>query len=345
MKLLFCILLIPLLSCKAASLEIEPPLPPDSLHLVLPEDNTSFADGLWELLDGAFSVIRPDITEAFTIGAGMICTVMLLSIFPVFSRKANGVIMVCGAFAITSTLLSGTHSMIRLGVSTVEQMVDYGKLLLPVMTTGLAAQGGITSSAALYAGTALFNTLLGSFITRLLIPMVYLFLALATANCAAGNDLLKRLQEFIKWFLTWCLKTLLTVFTTYVTVTGVISGTTDAASLKATKVMLSSFVPVVGSILSDASESVLVSVSMAKNAAGIYGIFAILAIFLEPFLRIGIHYLLLKGTGAICQVFGVKSVSDLIEDFSSAMGFLLAMTGSVCLMLLISTICFLKGVG
>jgi stage III sporulation protein AE len=126
-------------------------------------------------------------------------------------------------------------------------------------------------------------------------------------------------------------------------ITGVITGTTDAAALKATKMTISSFVPVVGSILSEASEAVLVSAGMAKNAAGIYGIFAILALFLEPFLRIGAHYLILKLTAAVCNVFGEKRATDLIEDFSSAMGFLLGMTGSICLLLLISTVCFLKG--
>ena len=128
-------------------------------------------------------------------------------------------------------------------------------------------------------------------------------------------------------------------------ITGVISGTTDAATLKAAKLTISGVVPVVGGILSDASEAVLVSAGLVRNAAGIYGIFAILAIFLTPFLRIGCHYLLLKLTGTLCAVFGVKRCTDLIGDFTTAMGLLLAMTGSVCLLQLISTVCFLRGVG
>ena len=145
--------------------------------------------------------------------------------------------------------------------------------------------------------------------------------------------------------ISWSLKTLLTIFTTYISITGVVSGTTDAATLKATKVTISSFVPVVGSILSDASEAVLVSVGLAKNAAGIYGIFAILALFLEPFMRIGLHYLLLKTVCGICGILGSKRICDLIGDFSTAMGLLLAMTGTVCILLLIATVCFMKGVG
>ena len=37
--------------------------------------------------------------------------------------------------------------------------------------------------------------------------------------------------------------------------------------------------------------------------------------------------------------------ANLIAAFSEAMGLLLGMTGSICIMLLISTVCFMKGVG
>ena len=46
--------------------------------------------------------------------------------------------------------------------------------------------------------------------------------------------------------------------------------------------------------------------------------------------------------GAMLIAFGIVK---LIGDFSTAMGLLLAMTGSECLLLLISPVCFLKGVG
>ena len=101
----------------------------------------------------------------------------------------------------------------------------------------------------------------------------------------------------------------------------------------------------VGGILSDASEAVLVSAGTVKNAAGIYGMLAVIAIWIGPFLKIGLHYLLLKLTGAVCAIFGSKEMSGLVGDFSSAMGMLLAMTGSVCLMLMISLVCFMRGVG
>lgn len=231
-----------------------------------------------------------------------------------------------------------------LGAETVIQISEYGKLLIAVLSAALAAQGGVSGSSALYTVTALFDALLSNMIGKLLLPLLYLFLTLAVAYAALGEDLLKKLRDSTKWLMTWLLKTILYVFTGFISITGVISGPTDAAALKAAKLTISGVVPVVGGILSDASEAVLVSAGLVKNSIGLYGLFAVLAIWLDPFLRICAHYLLLRFTALVCGVFGSKGISNLIEDFASAMGFLLAMTGSVCLMFLISTVCFMRGV-
>ena len=236
-----------------------------------------------------------------------------------------------------------SNALIRLGVETVEELCEYGKLLLPVMTAAMAAQGGVTASAALYTGTALFNSLLTSVVSRLIVPMLYIYLCLSVANSAIGEEVLKNLRSFVKWLMTWCLKLVLYVFTGYMGITGVVSGSADAAAIKAAKLAISGAVPVVGGILSDASETILVSAGIMKSAAGVYGLLAILAVWIGPFLQIGIQYLLLKITAAVCGVFGVKHSVSIVQDFSGAMGFLLAMTGTVCLLLLISTVCFMRG--
>lgn len=343
-KLLLFLLLLSLIVMPVAAAEISAPTVPESGKDMMPASD-SFGDGLWEMLQKALARIRPDLAEASRVCLAVIAAVLMVSILQSSSGTVKTVTEFAGAVTVAAVLLLSTNSMIRLGAETVTELSAYGKLLLPVMTAALAAQGGITASTALYTGTAVFDAVLSSLISSFLVPMVYLFLALASANSAVGEDILKKMRDFIKWLVSWCLKTILTVFTTYMGITGVVSGTTDAVTLKATKVTISSCVPVVGGILSDASEAVLVSAGLAKNAAGIYGIFAVLAVFAEPFLKIGIHYLMLKLTASVCDIFGSKRMTELIGDFSTAMGLLLAMTSAVCLLLLISTVCFLKGAG
>ena len=156
---------------------------------------------------------------------------------------------------------------------------------------------------------------------------------------------MKKLRDLLKGVMTWMMKILLYVFTGYVSITGVVSGTADQSAVKAAKLTISGAVPVVGNILSDASEAVLVSAGLVKSTVGIGGMLAVIAITIVPFIQIGLQYLLLKLTAAVCGLISHKSVSDLVEDFSGAMGLLLGMTGAVCMMFLISLVCFLKGMG
>lgn len=328
-----------------SALELAAPSVPDSAAERMPEQTDAFGEGLSELVRNAIAKIYPQWQDAKKICLSVLAAAMAVSFLKTFQGIGKRT-MDLAAVAVTAVvLLKSSHSMIHLAAATVQQMTDYGKLLFPVMTAALAANGGVTASAALYAGTAAFDLLLGSLLSGMLVPAVYLFLAMSVGSAATGEVLLKQLRDLIKTAISWCLKTIITVFTTYMSITGVVSGTTDAAALKATKITISSAVPVVGGILSDASEAVLISAGMMKNAAGIYGILAVLAIFLEPFLQIGVQYLMMKTASALCCVFSEGSITALTEDFSTAMGLLLAMTGSVCLFLLVSTVCFMKGVG
>lgn len=344
-KFLIFLFLVGMLIQPVAALEITAPAVPESGSQNMPVDTDNFGNGISQLIRRGLQLLRPDLAEASRVSVSVIAAVMLVSILHTFSGPISTISDLAGSAAIAGGLLLTSNSMIQLGAQTVVEISEYGKLLLPVMTAALAAQGGVTTSTALFAGTAGFSALLGTLISRILVPGAYLYLALAVGNAALGEEILKKLRDLVKSVISWCLKTLLTTFTTYIGVTGVVSGTADSAALKAAKATVSTVVPVVGNILSGASEAMLVSAGLLKNAAGIYGIFAVLAIFLEPFLKILAHYWMLKLTAAVCSIFGSGRTASLAGDFSTAMGFLLAMTGSTCLMMLISTVCFMKGVG
>lgn len=344
-KVWILIYLLLVLAVPANALELTAPSVPSAGADYMPSQTQDFGEAVMEILGDAVSYFRPDLREAAVSCLGVLAGCMAIALLAAFPGHRRGVAELAGTLAVGGILLRAAQSLIALGAETVVQISEYGKLLLPVMASAMAAQGGITSAAAIYTGTALFDTVLSSLISAVLLPMIYLFLALAVGCGALDDPMLKKLRDGMKRAVSWCLKTVLYVYTGYISITGVVSGTTDAGVLKAAKLTISGVVPVVGGILSDASEAVLVTAGTVKNAAGIYGLLAILAVWIGPFLRIGAHYLILKGLALVCGVFGVKGLSELVGDFSAAMGLLLAMTGAVCLMLMISTFCFMRGVG
>lgn len=342
-KAIILIILFPFLTICVQALQLDPPLPDDSAIEYMPEADSTLGEGILSLVRKVLPELRPDLNNALQTCAGIFTAVVLLSIIPNASSQSLQMADWAGAVSISALLIGNTHSLVGLGIDTIESLSEYGKLFYPVMTTAVAAQGGVTSASAIYLGTAAFTVFLGKFITQTLVKCIYLFLAVSVANCAVKEDQLKRIKEELKKGIHWFLKTVISLFIAYMSITNILSGTADAASVKAMKAAISAAVPVIGNTLSNASEKILVGAALVKNSIGIYGIFAVLAIFLAPFFKIGVHYGILRACAAVCRLFKAKSVTALVEDFTAAMGLLLAMTGSQFLMMLISLVCFLHG--
>ena len=334
-----------MLTVPVSATSITAPEPPRDAESLLPDDRDSFSEDVWYVLRAGVQACLPDVSKTVGICASLLGTCLLLSLLRTYDGRSKPIVQLAGVIAIAGLLVENTGSMIQIGADTVTELSEYGKMLIPVMTAALASQGGGTSAAAIYTATALFDAVLSSGVATLLVPGIYIYLIISIVNAAAGDSILQKMRDFIKWALSWGLKLILYVFTGYISITGIISGTADQTAIKAAKLTFNGMIPVVGGIISDASETILIGASVVKNSVGIAGMLILLSIVIVPFLKIGVLYLLLKLTAAVCAMFCDKEIVVLIEDFSAAYGLLLAMTGTVALLFLISTVCFLKGIG
>lgn len=320
---------------------------PSEISEMLPEFSETEPADFWQSLKDMLFGSLIEAKSSFRSGLGL-CAI-LLGIVTLCSaaeisaaENCSGAVVVAGALGMTAAVMGSFQSMIVLASDTIRGMTDYNACMLPVMASTAAMSGAFSSSSAIYAGTVLFSQLLMQLITRLLIPGVYFYLCISMAEAALSRDTLSEIREFIGWLISKSLKIVLYIFVGYMTITGVISGSADSSALRATKAALSGMVPVVGGIISDASESLVASASMLRSSVGIFGMLAVLAMVLLPFFRVGIHYLLFKITAAVSGSIGLMPHVGLLKHFSEAMGYLLAMCGTCAMLMLISFACFMR---
>lgn len=221
--------------------------------------------------------------------------------------------------------LAGLTSLCR---ETTEQIQIFSKSMLPVMTTAIGLSGSPASAALVYSGTMFALDLCISLITGVYIPAVSAYVAILTVNTAIGNDMLKRLAACVKWLITGSLRLLLTLFFFYITISGSVSHGMDAGTVKAAKFALNSSVPLVGNILSGATDSVLAGAVVLKNSLGVFGMLCICAICLVPFLRIGVNYLAFKIGAAVLSPICPKLLSGLADGIADSIGMIFGMLGS-----------------
>ena len=312
---------------------------------ITPTDAGSLADGTKGILTSLSKQSGSALKESLRCAAVVMAIVLLCSVVGQFgfSVPANAV-TVAGVLAIMTACTGSIHSLISLGRDSLDQIQVFSNVLLPTLAAATVAVGATASSAAIYTATVLFSNLLINLISVVFLPLVYAYLALCTADAVLDNGTLQRVAKLIRWLITNGLKWLLLIFTGYVTVSGVISGSADSAQIRAAKLALSGAVPVVGSIIADASETVLVSAALLRSSVGVFGMLVILGICAYPFLRIGVQYLIFQAAAALSSAFGDKRLIGVMDAVSGVMGFLLAMTGTEALLLLISCVCSMKAV-
>jgi len=243
---------------------------------------------------------------------------------------------VAGALSVTLLSAGSLDSLMGLGAETMEQLGSFSKVLLPALAAAAAAGGAVGTAGVQQVTTVFFADLLLSLINGLLMPMVYLYIGTLTAGAMLPDNRLTVLADGIKKTITWILSASLIAFTIYLSVVHVIAGSADTAAVKVAKAAISGAVPVVGSILAEASETVLAGAGLLKNTIGIFGTLAVLAICAYPFLQLGIQYILYKFTAFLAGTVGAPNLCRLIDGLGGAFGLVLGMTGACALLLLIS---------
>ncbi len=304
-------------------------------------DGTGLDEGIQAILDTGSEQISGVVRKALRSGVLLLAVVLLCALAEGMNGAAGSGVdtaSLVGALAVTAVAVADAHSLIGMGREALDEMELFSKALLPTITAAAAAAGSPGGAVARQVATMLFSDILMTLITRLLMPLVYAYIAACAAYAALGNEGLRRIGGTLKWLVTSVLTSVLLIFVGYLTVSGVIAGSADAVSVKAAKFAVSGLVPVVGGILSDAAETVLAGAGILKNAVGVFGMLVVLCMCVAPFLQLGIHYLVYKLTSALSATVSSGRVAGLIDGIGGAFGLVLGMTGACALLLLISMI-------
>ena len=306
------------------------------------EYGTSLDDGLSELLRVGKTEAGGAVRRAVRSGVLLLIILMLCGLAEAtqegFSGRRFPVTKIAGTLAVAAIAITDVNAMLGAGRAAMENVNSFANVLLPVVAALTAATGAVSSAVARQMATVVFGNLLINLIGKLLIPLLYGYVALSVAYSATENPGVKRMAALIKKIMISILTLVMFAFISYLSLSGVIAGGADAAAIKLTKFTIASAIPVLGGILSDAAESILVSAGVLKGTVGIFGALTAFGICLAPLVRMAVNYLVYQIVAAISAVTGSESVCGLVEQIGNAMGIMMGMTGASCLLLLISLV-------
>ena len=311
-------------------------------------DVTSLGKGILNLLKKAGAQVKNILHERLRGAVLVLLVVLLCGVVDGFGQgagaKSLNLTAMAGALSISLLTAGSLDSLIGLGAETIRAMSDFSKVLLPTLAAAAATAGAVGSATVQQVTTVFFVDLLLQLIQGLLLPAVYLYIGALTAAAMLPENRLGGIADALKKIVVWILSAVLIAFTVYLSVVRVIAGTADGAAVKVARAAISGAVPVVGSILSEASETVLAGAGVLKGTIGVFGTLAILSICAYPFLQLGIQYLLYKLTAFLAGTVGSTGLCRLIDGLGGAFGLVLGMTGACALLLLVSIMSFVAAV-
>lgn len=241
--------------------------------------------------------------------------------------------------ALVMTSFAEIISMVR---QSIQNLVSFINLLIPILITLMITTGCITSAGILEPIILFMVTIIGNFIVNVVIPIVLVSTALGIISQISDKIQIDKLAKFMKSSTIWALGVILTLFVGVTSLEGNLSSSVDGVTAKTTKAAVSNFIPVIGKILGDAVDTVLGCSIILKNALGVVGVIIIIGICIVPILKLATLMTMYYLGSALCQPIADGKIIKLLAHMGDTFKLLLAVLCSVSVMLIIGVTLIVK---
>jgi stage III sporulation protein AE len=129
----------------------------------------------------------------------------------------------------------------------------------------------------------------------------------------------------------------MTIFTAVLTIKQLITTSLDDVSTRAVRFTLNSFIPIVGSALSDAYKTVQGSIGLLKSGVGVFVILSVAVVFLPVILQSLMWIITLWLGKSVAEVLSLSQPAKLIEAVATVFSTLLAILLCIMSIYIIST--------
>lgn len=252
------------------------------------------------------------------------------------SLQANHSMNLLCVSVVASVMIIPVSSLITDVVSTVNTVSVFMGIFIPIFA-GLLIACLKSGTAAAYSSIMFFTCEAISYCSKaFVLPFANCFAALSVAGGISGNIRLNGVIKILKKASFVILTASMSVFIAVLSIQSVVNNTADNVATKTAKFLISSFVPIIGSSVSEALGSLKGCVSLLKSSAGIYAVIAILIMFIPLIIKIISFKLILTFCADFSELFFVESIKNIAEALNSALSIILSVAICVSVMFIFS---------
>lgn len=236
------------------------------------------------------------------------------------SKIANLVIfIVLIYFALQSFYLSYTYAK-----DAMETMSGFIIALMPLMLAIIASLGQLMSVAFFHPLILFLIHFSSLLLSNFVLPLLYLAALLMIVSQLNENFKLNHLATLFRSISLGILGVYVTAFLTVMSIQGTVTSIQDGVALKTAKFFAGNFIPVIGKALTDATDTILGSALLLKNAIGVIGLIIVTMLAIFPAIKIAALAFIYKLVSSLLQPLGSDPIIQTMSIISQYMMYILA---------------------
>lgn len=302
-------------------------------------------DGIADVsLKSVFKFIFSLVTDKSKRISGFLITVVAVivinSVFSSFvgeNTSAKTVINYISVLCIVTAIIIPLKELIINAGAVIKTAAIFTDSYIPVLGAIISASGNIKLAFTYNSFAIALSAFISEVADNFFIPTVNMLFAFNILTSFTFESYKYKIIKSVKRLIIIILSLISTIYTGLLTTQSILAVSSDSLTVRGIRFFSGTFIPVVGAGVSESVASVISSLSVMKNTAGIIVIVVILLIFLPIIVELQMWYFALQICSIAADLFGNSDISEMIEELSSVVSLINIILFYITFVLIIST--------
>ncbi len=269
-----------------------------------------------KVFDVLVSMVKGSLKTPFQTAGIIIAVIIIFSVLRNFSQSSLQNDEYYSFFEnslILTSVLYPLSQLISAAVSVIKTVCDFMLAFIPVYT-GVISASGQPVTAFLYSSALLsFAEICGFTLADLFVPIVSVIACINIFSSLSTNLSLEALITTFKRFVTLSISVAGSLFVGFVNLKTELAYSADSLTLKGIKMLSGSVVPVIGSTIGEALNSVIGAVALIKSTLGVFAIIAVALTCLPTVTQLLLWHFSIYLCSAVSDALNLTSVSKALK--------------------------------
>lgn len=271
----------------------------------------------------------------------ILVTIVLLSVFSMILEtlqtafERNQVSKVAYSICYMVILVLAINSFnvaISYATGAITGMIDFMMAMVPLLFTLLASMGNVVTVSVTHPLVVFMVHTVGTLVHKVVFPLLFFSAVLHIVSSLSEKYKLTQLANLLRTIGMALLGIMLTVFLGVISVKGIAGSVADGVTLRTAKYLTGNFVPVVGKVFADATDTVISASLLVKNSIGLVGVIILLFLCAFPAIKILTLALIFNLSAAVMQPLGGSPIITCLETIGKSMLYVFAALAAVGMM-------------